>query len=400
MKRLPHIRGLKTLVFTFLIGSSVSFAQIPLPGQVPDTPPQPGQVAPKTEPKTQPGANTQPEQPVESDADVSNLIRVGVRYVLVPTTVIEKSTGGYVNGLAIKDFEVYDNGKLQKIESDVSYQPLSLVLVVQANSDVEPVLPNLKHAGVLLQGLVTGATGDAALLAFDHRRRVLQDFTNDPAKLDDAMQKLTSGSSTAALIDAVAEADHMLKVHDPQNKRRRVIVLISRNIDKGSEGRLQEVARQMQFDNIIVYCIDVSKFMTSFFKKPDYPRPANGGIPAEATPNGRGNINNDTTVAQQADGNWLAAAPPIARSIRDVFKKTPAEAFTEFTGGRIYNFTGQKTLETALSEIGKELQSQYILSYSPNDKGDSGFHTIKVVVDHPGLVIRTRPGYWWGGGPQ
>ena len=157
----------------------------------------------------------------------------------------------------------------------------------------------------------------------------------------------------------------------------------------------------MQFDNVIIYCVDISKVLTSFLKKPDYPRPANGGIPPEALPNLRGNgAYSDTAVLQQQTGNALNAVPPLLRSIHDLFKKTPAEAFSYFTGGRIYNFAREKALEDAITDIGKDLNSQYLLSYAPNNKDEPGFHTIRVVVNRPGLQIRTRPGYWWGGGQQ
>jgi VWFA-related protein len=315
--------------------------------------------------------------------------------------VVDRDTGGYINGLSASDFVVYDNNRPQKIVTEFSYQPLSLVLVVQANSEVEPVLPKLKKVGVLLHGLVTGDGGDVAIVAFDHRRQVLQDFTSDPDKLDDAMQKLRSGSSTAALIDAVLDADHMLVEHDRQNVRRRVILLLSRDVDKGSEAHLQETARKMQFDNVLVYCVNMSKFLLALEKKMDYPRPQNGGIPPEAVPNMRGTgAITETNVVQQQTGNFLDAGPPIFRSIRDLFKKTPAEAFATFTGGRIYGFAGQKALEDAITDIGKDLQSQYLISYSPNNKEEPGFHTIKVDVNRPRLYIRTRPGYWWGGGKQ
>ena len=136
----------------------------------------------------------------------------------------------------------------------------------------------MKKSGILLYGLVTGQNGDVAILAFDHRMRVMQDFTSDPEKLDDAMQKITAGSSTSALVDAVLQSDRMLKQHDRQNVRRRVVILMSRNVDKGSEAKLQETVRAMQFDNVIVYAIDISKVKTAALKKMDLPRPANGGI--------------------------------------------------------------------------------------------------------------------------
>ncbi len=321
--------------------------------------------------------------------------------MLVPTTVVDKDNGNYINGLTAADFQLLDNDKPQKIESDVTQQPLSLVLVVQANSEVEPMVAKIRRTGLLLQGLVTGQDGDAAVLAFDHRMQVIQDFTNDPEKLDDSMQKITAGSSTAALIDAVMKADHMLKDHDPQNVRRRVILLLSRNLDKGSETHLHEAVHAMQFDNVIVYCVDMSKSLTAVLKKPGYPRPQNGGVPPAALPNLRGNgAYSETDVIKQENGNALNAIPPIYRSIRDLFKKTPAEAFSYFTGGKIYGFATEKGLEAAITDIGKELNSQYLLSYNPNDKNEPGFHTIKVVINKPRLDIRTRPGYWWGGGQQ
>jgi len=400
-----HVGGHLYLAAALVLAAGAAAGQNLPPGELPPGPPaQPGQLGPtpkKLPPSTPepPPSSTAPNAPAEQPATDDTTIRVPVRYVMVPTTVLDPDGHGYVNGLSTTDFEVYDNEKPQKVVADFAQQPLSLVLVVQANSEIEPMLPKIKRSGVLLQGLVTGTEGDIALLAFDHRMQHLQDFTNDPAKLDDAMQKITAGSNTAALVDAVLEADRMLKRHDPRNVRHRVIILLSRNLDKGSQAHLQETVRDMQFDNVIVYCIDISKFLTSLMKKPGYPRPQNGGVPAEALPNLRGNgTYSDTQVIQQENGNALNGIPPLLHSIHDLFKKTPAEAFSYFTGGRMYGFSTESGLEVAITDIGKDLNSQYLLSYSPSDKDEPGFHTIRVVVDRPGLKIRARPGYWWGGG--
>jgi VWFA-related protein len=383
-----------------LMSSGFTAGQILPPGQLPPKPPQPGELGPA--PGNRPSGQTSPQSATNQPSNGDDAaIRVPVHYVLVPTTVVDKDNGNYINGLNAADFQLLDNDKPQKIESDITQQPLSLVLVVQANSEVQPMIPKIRRTGLLLQGLVTGQEGEVAVLAFDHRMQLIQDFTNDPEKLDDSMQKINAGSSTAALIDAVMKADHMLKDHDPRNVRRRVVLLLSRNLDKGSETHLQEAVHAMQFDNVIVYCVDMSKFLTALLNKPGYPRPQNGGVPSEALPNLRGNgAYSETNVVQQQDGNVLSAVPPIYRSIRDLFKKTPAEAFSYFTGGKIYGFAGEKGLEAAITDIGKELNSQYLLSYNPNDKNEPGFHTIKVVINKPRLDIRTRPGYWWGGGQQ
>jgi len=76
------------------------------------------------------------------------------------------------------------------------------------------------------------------------------------------------------------------------------------------------------------------------------------------------------------------------------------DVFTRYTGGKEYSFVSEKSLEKAVTGIGEELHSQYMLSYSPNNQTEGGFHEIKVVVNRPGLEIRTRPGYWVAARPQ
>ena len=398
------ITDLVALLLVFGMGCAAQGLE---PGQAPSGPPaQPGQLgpAPKKLPPTDQGIGNKNQQPMTIGDVIGSsdpLIRTTVRSVLVPTTVLDPDGHGYVNGIQANEFELYDNGKPQKISAEFTQLPMSVVLAVQANSDIDPVLPQLRKTGLLLQGLVTGEGGDVAILAFDHRMQVLQDFTSDPDSLDDAMQKLNSGSSSARLVDAVLEADHMLMRHDPKNTRRHIILLLSRNADKGSEAHLQETAQKMQFDNAVVYCVDISKALTAVLKKMPYPAPQNGRIPPEALPNITGSgARSETSVVQQQTGNLLNAVPPIFHGVHDLFRKSPSEAFTYFTGGQLYSFATEKALETAITEIGKDLSSQYLLSYSPTPetKNESGFHSIKVAVNRPGLKIRTRPGYWWGGG--
>jgi VWFA-related protein len=388
--------------------SSVVYGQL-RPGQLPNTPAQPGQLGTKnSDKKNDAEKNTQQAAPVASgpttESQESGLtIRETVQTVLVPTSVMDPQVHGYVNGLQASDFEVLDNDKPQRVQAEYTEQPMSVVLVVQGNSEIEPLLPKMRKSGILLHGLVTGADGDLAVLSFDHEMHYLVDFTNDPDRIDDAMQKLRAGSSTAAVIDAVSTADRMLRRHDPANKRRRVILLMSRNVDKGSQMRLDEAIRQVQFDNVIVYAINISKILTMLLKKEGYPRSPNGNIPPEGLPpviGGTGPRSGTTDVQQGIGTNGFNIIPPAFRTIRDLFKKTPAEALTALTGGNEYNFATQRSLEEAVTDIGKDLNSQYILSYRPTDevKAQPGYHTIRVLVNRPGLVIRTRVGYWWGGG--
>jgi VWFA-related protein len=397
--------GIPLLAAIFAAGQVPDLPKLK-PGDLP--PAQPGQPAAKNQPPDKsagkdPNGSGDSSNSTNPGPDLTNpgTFRTTTRAVLVPTTVKDKDTGDYINGLTVKEFQLFDNDKEQKINTDFSYEPLSVVVVIQANSDVEPMIPKLKTLGVLLHGLITGEGGDIAALKFDHRITPIQDWTTDPDRLDDAFQKLTAGSSTARTVDAVLEADHMLKQHDPQNRRRRVIILFSQGYDKGSESKSDETLRQMQFDNVVVYCVDISQ-LTLLMKGDDrYPRPVMGGVPSAAIHSPTGNTMSDTEVLQNhPGGNVLNLAPPIWRSIKDLFKMPPDKAFAGLTGGRVYSFAKQSTLEQALNDLGKDIHSQYLLTYTPNNQNEPGFHKIRVVVDHPRLDIRTRTGYYWGGGVQ
>jgi hypothetical protein len=53
------------------------------------------------------------------------------------------------------------------------------------------------------------------------------------------------------------------------------------------------------------------------------------------------------------------------------------------------------SLEAALSRMGEEIHSQYLLSFVPAESKNTGFHHIEVKVPKfPDAVVRAKPGYW------
>ena len=64
------------------------------------------------------------------------------------------------------------------------------------------------------------------------------------------------------------------------------------------------------------------------------------------------------------------------------------------TGGLHVNVKKDGTIEKAMDAIGGEIHAQYTLGYQPSKDVPYGYHEIKVVVDRPGVSVRTRPGYY------
>jgi VWFA-related protein len=321
--------------------------------------------------------------------------RTGVNVVVAPTVVTNRS-GDYMNGLQPQDFQLTDNGKPQSIRVDVSYVPISLVVAVQANAAAEPVLPKIQKIGSLFGGLVTGEQGEVALLGFDHRIQLLQDFTSDTTQIEEGLKKLRPGSSSSRMTDAVVEASRMLSKRPPN--RRRVLLLISETRDNGSEAKVREALTELQLQNITVYSVNINRAVTTLLAKAPPPRPS--GIPPEArglpagVPPTPDNAAQMTAVTGKNSGNFIPAFVEIFRQVKGIFVDNPIEVYTQFSGGKEESFLKQTDLERAIQRIGSELHSEYLITYVPNNKEEGGFHEIQVSVNRPGAHIRTRPGYW------
>src|SRR5438067_2284388 len=95
------------------------------------------------------------------------VISTNVTVVVAPTTVTDKD-GNYVHDLKPSQFTLFDNDKPQTIKVDESFAPISLVVAIQADAKVEPVIPKLQKIGSLLNTLVAGDQGEVAILSFDH----------------------------------------------------------------------------------------------------------------------------------------------------------------------------------------------------------------------------------------
>ena len=337
----------------------------------------------------------QPQAPQPPQEEKPTTFVGGVEVVQAPVLVFDRD-GNYVDGLQPYQFHLFDNGKEQNISVDVTYQPISLVICLQANAHVDSILPQVKKIGSLIEPLLIGEQGEAAVIAFDSRIRTLQDFTSDSEKITKAVKDLTAGSQANRMIDAVSAATRMLSKR-PRN-RRRIILYIGETRDNSSETRLREALLDLQYNNVMFYPVDMSRLFSTLSAKPDPGRqdnrePAMHPMPSSvpATP---------TSVAQMygTGGGGRAEFIPlmveIFKDVKAIFKDNPVEAFTKGTGGTEYTFYKLHGLEESIRKIGAELHSQYFVSYTPNNKDEGGFHTLEVTVG--AYKTQTRPGYWLG----
>jgi Ca-activated chloride channel family protein len=296
----------------------------------------------------------QPSQPSRKDSqkkqdpqDPGQIITETTN-VRLAVSVVDKNAR-YVTTLKEADFEVYEDGVLQKIESfrPESDLPLDVAVLMDTSNSVKPKLKFEKDAAVSFLYTMLQSRRDRALFAtFDSEVELHQDFTNRIDLLSQAIDKVKARGETR-LYDAIYSVceEKMFAT----TGRRRAMVIITDGEDTVSEHILKDAIDIAQRSETTVFVISTK---------------AGGFFGVEGG-----------TVDRRED--------------RDLKK------LAEETGGRAF-FTGQVVeLERSFSAIAKELRSQYLIAYSPsNEKFDGKFRAIEVrLLNTRDLRLRTKKGY-------
>ncbi len=282
------------------------------------------------------------------EADVPT-IRVETRLVNVPLNVVD-SNGAPVGGLGRDDFEILEDGKVQKIAifEKESAAPLSIVLSIDAS---ESVLQDerLEKAAAkhFLQALIR-QQDEVDLMEFADTVREIVPFTNQVKRVESGLNEVTRGDSTA-LYDAIYLGSERLGTTKGDEGRRRVLVLITDGEDTAKGSKYGQALEQAQRVGAMVYSIIV--------------------VPVWADA-GR-NTGGEHALIQMAND----------------------------TGGKFYYVVEPKDLEPAFKKVSDDLRTQYVLGYyAPQSSRDTSYRAIRVRMKDPALrdtyELRYRQGYY------
>ncbi len=273
--------------------------------------------------------------------------RAGVEIVSLTVTVTDRQ-GRYVTDLARDEFEVYEDG----VHQDVAYfnrtnLPIALSLLLDTSSSMEGRIGTAQEAAAgFARRLRPEDLG--GLVDFDTRVVVAQPFTNDAARLEEAIRRTTAGGSTS-LYNAIYIALKELKkvrARSEEELRRQAIVVLSDGEDTSSLVSYEEVLDLAKRSDTSIYTI---------------------GLRDPAEPAAKG-FNEAEFV------------------LRDLAQQT---------GGRSFFPERIDDLAAVYDQIAEELASQYVIGYvSKNNKRDGAWRRIVVRVTRPDLTARTKQGYF------
>lgn len=326
------------------------------------------------------------------------VLKIPVNVVTLPVAVATKS-GQPVLNLTQKDFQIFDDGKLQQIiRFDQGGDPLSIVLVLETSSRVAPLLPAVSKTGIIFTQMVMAGNGEAAVIGYNDEVDLLRPMTTDADRVLDAINHIKPGLDGARLYDALDRAESLLEEQPPE--RRRIIVVVGEKIDKGSETKLGQVLRRAQLGNTTIYSIGLSTTAAEFRKPPEQKKNIEVGPPGTYPMNPPpGTAQTPQVVDEEMGNQGIPLLPLIAWLVQhaaNAVGRNSLEIASAGTGGLHKGALKDRGIERAMNAIGNDIHGVYLLAYHPPANEGYGYHNIEVRVTEPDLRVRTRPGYYLG----
>jgi VWFA-related protein len=337
-----------------------------------------------------------------------NRIRTSSTVVLVPALVKTKS-GETVFSLAANDFILTDNGVPQTLhlETDTDSQPLALVVIVETGGQGARHLPDYENLGAELDAVIGDVRHLVAVVSFDSKPRIAQDFTDDTDAAAKTIATLTEGDQGAAILDALEFGIDLLR--DVPPRYRRAVLLVTETADSGSETSLDDAVRLVSDTNTAIYSFGFSTTKEAVkHEASKLPRP--GGTPYGKEPYGAGGcMSLDPDADPDAHGNRRVQAldcmsdllPPLRLvrmafiAAKDGLKRNVPESVAQLTGGEYFAFTNAATLKRSLLTVSNDVPNYYLLSFRP-ESPSAGLHTLGLTLkNRPELQLKARSTYWF-----
>jgi VWFA-related protein len=339
-----------------------------------------GQGAPAGPLYPQPGVEQEPT------ASQTSAIRVEANEVIAPVIVTNRS-GEMLLTLAQKDFHIFEDGVEQPIAHfGVGGEQLSIALLVENSSRIQPYVPAIRKAGSVFAQPVLGLSAEATILEYDQSVRTLAKFTTDADALQHTIASIEPGDAGASLYDGMQRSLSALEER-PQGQRR-ILLVIGESQDTGSESKFGDVLRHAQIANVTIYSVGLSSTAAALRAPPkDY------GAQLPPLPTGDPRLD-EANREMQTGADLMALAVWLIETGKNAIGPNALAVASKSTGGLNIHTVKDRSIERAIDAIGGELHAQYTVGYTPRANADSGYHEIKVTVDRTDVTVRTRPGYY------
>jgi len=250
--------------------------------------------------------------------------------------VVARREDNRTNPITSKEVSVYDNGVEQSIKNFTpDPSPAHIVLLVDNSLSIRADVEKLEAAAREFAYEIF--QGDKLLIVgYDEEAEIVADWTDDAKSIESSL-KLFRKKGQPHLFDAIrAVVEQALR---PLTGQKRIIVVISDGLDRGSKATFEDTLAELQSENIMVYAV-------------------------QAVDRTRGAIR------------------------RDVPKpKVVIDKLAEGTGGQIYSI--DQPGDAAKGICDELRKNRYVLSYSPSSAPFGQARSL-LVLGNQGITIRAK----------
>jgi VWFA-related protein len=296
-----------------------------------------------------------PEEVGEGD-----VVRVETTLISIPVSVMDRD-GKYIPNLRKEDFRVWEDGTEQQVAYFGSTEiPFIVVLMIDTSGSTRSKLQEIQNAAIAFVEQLR-ADDRVIIVSFSDKIKVHSRATSDRNVLRAAIRETEMGGGTR-LFDAV---DQVVNKDLKRIEGRKAIVLFTDGVDTTSKrARYYNTVRDIEESGALVYPVKYDTY-------------SDLGIQDSGGPVGQtGTIRRlGTSRAEYERGD---------RYLHDLAR---------VSGARVYD-AGQHNLDDAFHRVAEELRRQYSVGYYPKSIPQAGDRrNIKVRVNQPALVVRTRDSY-------
>lgn len=272
------------------------------------------------------------------------VFRADTSEVVLHVTVADRQDR-LVGNLAERNFRVFEDGHAVDVrffrQEDV---PVSIGILVDNSGSMRNKRLRV-NAAALEFVKASNPEDEMFVVNFNDEAYRDTDYTNDPTRIKDALQRIDSRGGTA-LYDAVRASLDYLSSKASNDKR--VLLLISDGEDNASKAELEVLVRELQesdANQTSIYAIGL--------------------------------------LSEEEKGS----AKRAARAIKHL---------TRATGGPAYFPATVDEVTSLMRQIAMDIRNQYTIAYTPIEKPGGGFREIRIdLVDVPKRAsVRHRPGYF------
>ena len=316
----------------------------------------------------------------------------GVELINVTATVTDRS-GRFYSRLRKEDFLVYeDNKPVEVTHFSAERTPVSLGIVVDTSGSMAGEKWQAAVSSIdRFFRMMSDELDEFFLYRFSANADLVADWTNDRDRLALSIGRIHPNGGTA-MYDAAAEAVPMAQ--SGQN-RKKAVVIISDGNDTSSRASVSDVRRIVRETEVLVYAVGIDGSGQPTYN-PGTP-PVQGPSPRLPIPfpfpGGRGGGGRIPMPGIPPIGGGGGGRGGYSVGADDRVNVMALREMTDDSGGRTEIVRDYRDLDPAVASIADELSQQYYLGYPSPGYKDGRWHTIRVELRDPSLMVRARKGY-------